>query len=105
MILNRESLFFQLLKYLNTDLTIDLLDNRTAEEKKELMATNDMTRTKIEKLLKSIQVTEEALQIVKTYKTQKFWKYLHDTNFSILHPILRAINTITKRNKNALPCK
>ena len=72
MILNRESLFFQLLKYLNTDLTIDLLDNRTAEEKKELMATNDMTRTKIEKLLKSIQVTEEALQIVKTYKTQKF---------------------------------
>ena len=65
-------LLFQLLKYLNSDLTIDLLDNRTAEEKKELMETDDVTRTKIEKLLKSIQVTEEALQIVKTYKTQKF---------------------------------
>ena len=65
-------LLFQLLKYLNSDLTIDLLDNRTAEEKKELMETDDITRTKIEKLLKSIQVTEEALQIVKTYKTQKF---------------------------------
>ena len=54
--------------YLEKEFVYDFLDNLTEEDKERLMAGNEETMRKIEQLVQSVKVTEDALEIVKNYK-------------------------------------
>ena len=45
----------------------DLVDERTPEEKGELMSENEEVRSKIDRLRKSLVATEQALDIVENF--------------------------------------
>ena len=60
--------FFQLMSYLGSGgLISDLVDERTPEEKGELMSENEEVRSKIDRLRKSLVANEQALDIVENF--------------------------------------
>ena len=63
-----KSLYFQLLSYLSSGgLISDLVDERTPEEKEELMSENEEVRSKIDRLRRSLEANEKALDIVENF--------------------------------------
>ena len=61
-------IYFQLLSYLSSGgLISDLVDERTPEEKEELMSENEEVRSKIDRLRRSLEANEKALDIVENF--------------------------------------